>query len=69
MMFDYVGKNDKKAEGVEIVENIFIIVKSIKTSLTDNELSEIKSKVDLMVATKPSQNNSMTNKILFKWCY
>lgn len=67
MMFEYVEMVDKKAECVEIVENIFIIVKSIMCKLETTENDSIKEKVDLLTSMKPSNNNSMTNKILFKY--
>ena len=67
MMFAYIEEKNKKAEGVEISENIFIFVTSLKNNLTNEEINEIKEKLTHVTAIKPSNINSMTNKILFKY--
>lgn len=67
MMFDYVKLTNKKAENIEIVENIFIIVKSIRSKLTSLQISEISEKINLLIAIKPSNSNSMSNKVVFKY--
>tara|TARA_Y100000591_G_C21788375_1_gene675132 strand:- start:464 stop:1366 length:903 start_codon:yes stop_codon:yes gene_type:complete len=66
-MFDFAELKDKKAEGVEISENLFILVTSIKSKLEQPEIDSIKEKLDLIVAMKPSPKNSLTNKIIFKY--
>ena len=66
-MFDYAELKNKKAEGVEISENLFILVSSIKNSLQQSEIDTIKEKLDLIIAMKSSSENSLTNKIIFKY--
>ena len=66
-MFDFAETKNKKAEGVEISENLFILVTSIKGKLEQPEINSIKEKLDLITAMKPSPENSLTNKIIFKY--
>jgi len=66
-MFSYIEHKNKKAEGVEISENLFILITSIKSKLQQTEIELIKNKLELVVAMKPSSENSLTNKIIFKY--
>ena len=66
-MFSYIEEKNKKAEGVEISENLFILVKSIKSKLQQSEIELIKKNLELVTAMKPSSENSLTNKIIFKY--
>lgn len=67
LMISYANESGKKAEGVEIAENIYILVKSMKSVFTEDEVKEMEKTFTIITAMKPSPQNSMTNKIMFKY--